>query len=104
MARARPIPTAMTVGDFVVRRLQHGMTSVTTDCIRAELARAARDLGAPDGIDPVLERPRDRAHGEWATNLAMTLARPLGRKPREIAQQLVVLVLDCAGVQRHLGA
>src|SRR5688572_21486856 len=65
------------------------MTSATTDCIRAELARAARDLGAPDGVDPTLERPRDPAHGEWATNLAMTLARPLHRKPREIAQQLV---------------
>ena len=65
------------------------MNSATTDCIRAELARAARDLGAPDAIDPVLERPRDPAHGEWATNLAMTLARPLQRKPREIAQQLV---------------
>ena len=65
------------------------MNSATTDCIRAELARAARDLGAPDAIAPVLERPRDPAHGEWATNLAMTLARPLQRKPREIAQQLV---------------
>ncbi len=65
------------------------MNSATTDCIRAELARAARDLGAPDAIDPALERPRDPAHGEWATNLAMTLARPLRRKPREIAQQLV---------------
>jgi arginyl-tRNA synthetase len=65
------------------------MTSATPDCIRAQLARAARDLGAPDGIDPVLERPRDPAHGEWATNLAMTLARPLHRKPREIAQQLI---------------
>jgi arginyl-tRNA synthetase len=65
------------------------MNSETTDCIRAELARAARDLGAPPAIDPVLERPRDPAHGEWATNLAMTLARPLQRKPREIAQQLV---------------
>ena len=65
------------------------MNSATTDCIRAELARAARDLGAPDVVDPILERPRDPAHGEWATNLAMTLARPLQRKPREIAQQLV---------------
>jgi arginyl-tRNA synthetase len=65
------------------------MNSATTDCIRAELARAARDLGAPDAIEPVLERPRDPAHGEWATNLAMTLARPLQRKPRDIAQQLI---------------
>ena len=79
------------------------MNSETTDCIRAELARAARDLGAPDGVDPVLERPRDPAHGEWATNLAMTLARPLQRKPRDIAQQLVerIDVASCgvAGVE-----
>ncbi len=77
------------------------MNSATTDCIRAELARAARDLGAPEAIDPVLERPRDPAHGEWATNLAMTLARPLQRKPRDIAQQLVErLDLASCGVAR----
>ena len=77
------------------------MNSATTDCIRAELARAARDLGAPDAVDPVLERPRDPAHGEWATNLAMTLARPLQRKPRDIAQQLIdrIDVASC-GVAR----
>ena len=75
------------------------MNSATTDCIRAELARAARDLGAPEAVDPVLERPRDPAHGEWATNLAMTLARPLQRKPREVAQQLVErLDLSACGV------
>src|SRR5688500_15532046 len=77
------------------------MTSITTDCIRAELARAARELGAPDGVEPVLERPRDPAHGEWATNLAMTLARPLQRKPREIAQRLVGrLEVTSCGVSR----
>ncbi len=77
------------------------MTSATPDCIRAELVRAARDLGAPEEIDPTLERPRDPAHGEWATNLAMTLARPLRRKPREIAEQLVErLDLGACGVSR----
>jgi len=77
------------------------MNSETTDCIRAELARAARDLGAPDAFEPALERPRDPAHGEWATNLALTLARPLQRKPREIAQQLVErLDVTSCGVAR----
>ncbi|HEU5185019.1 MAG TPA: arginine--tRNA ligase [Gemmatimonadaceae bacterium] len=77
------------------------MTRATPDCIRAELVRAARDLGAPEEIDPTLERPRDPAHGEWATNLAMTLARPLRRKPREIAEQLVErLDLEACGVAR----
>lgn len=59
-----------------------------TDRIRAELIRAAQSLGAPDGVDPILERPRDPALGDWATNLALVLARPLKRKPAEIAQAL----------------
>ena len=58
------------------------------DQIRAELIRAARSLGAPDDVDPLLERPRDPSHGDWATNLAMVLARPLKGKPREIAERL----------------
>ncbi len=59
------------------------------ELLRAELTRAARALGAPDDVAPQLERPRDPAFGDWATNLAMMLARPLRRKPRELAQQLV---------------
>jgi arginyl-tRNA synthetase len=59
------------------------------DALRAELTRAAHALGAPDGTEPVLERPRDPSFGDWATNLAMVLAKPLGRKPRDLAQQIV---------------
>ena len=59
------------------------------DLIRDELTRAARELGAPDSVAPVLERPRDPAFGEWTTNLAMTLAKPLKRKPQEIAHDLI---------------
>ena len=59
------------------------------DELRAELARAARALGAPDDFEPVLERPRDSAFGDWATSAAMVLARPLKKKPRDIAEALV---------------
>jgi arginyl-tRNA synthetase len=61
----------------------------SADLLRAELTRAARAIGAPEAMEPLLERPRDPAFGDWATNLAMTLARPLGRKPRDVAQDLV---------------
>lgn len=37
----------------------------------------------------VLERPKNADHGDFATNLAMLLAKPLRRNPREIAQALV---------------
>jgi arginyl-tRNA synthetase len=67
--------------------------------IRAELVRAARALGVTEEVDPVIERPRDPAHGDWATNLAMALARPLKRKPAEIARELVAAMnLADAGV------
>ena len=59
------------------------------DLIRDELTRAARELGAPEPVAPVLERPRDPSFGEWTTNLAMTLAKPLRRKPQEIAVDLI---------------
>ena len=59
------------------------------DALRAELSRAARTLGAPDDVSPILERPRDPSFGDWATNLAMTLAKPLGKKPRDIAEALI---------------
>ncbi len=70
------------------------------DAIRAALVAAARELGAHDSVDVVLERPRDPAFGDWTTNLAMTLARSLRRKPREIADALVGrLDLAAAGVR-----
>jgi len=59
------------------------------DAIRAAVARAARGLGAPDDFAPVLERPRDPSFGEWSTNAALVLAKPLARKPRELAQSLI---------------
>ena len=42
----------------------------------------------PQDIDPVvhIERTRDRAHGDFASNIALALAKPARRKPREIAE------------------
>ncbi|HEV2018339.1 MAG TPA: arginine--tRNA ligase [Gemmatimonadaceae bacterium] len=69
--------------------------------IRAELIRAARSLGAPEDVSPLLERPRETSHGDWATNLAMVLAKPLRAKPRDIADRLRGSIdLERAGVSR----
>jgi arginyl-tRNA synthetase len=73
----------------------------SADQIRAELVRAARSIGAPDDVDPVVERPRDQSHGDWATNLPMVLARPLKSKPRAVAESLRdAMSLSGAGVSR----
>ncbi len=72
-----------------------------SDQIRAELIRAARSLGASEDLDPLVERPRDPSHGDWATNVAMVLARPLKAKPRDIAERLRdALNTESAGVSK----
>jgi arginyl-tRNA synthetase len=38
---------------------------------------------------PKIERTRDTRHGDFATNLAMTLAKPAGQNPRALAQALL---------------
>jgi arginyl-tRNA synthetase len=46
---------------------------------------------APDYVNtPILiERPKQASHGDYACNLAMQLAKPLRKSPREIAQALI---------------
>ncbi len=63
--------------------------------LRALLLDALAALQQAGSLPPLpvpmftLERTRNRAHGDFASNLAMTLARPSGRKPRELAAALV---------------
>ena len=40
-------------------------------------------------VEIAIERPRDRAHGEWSSNVALVAARAAGRPPRELAEQMV---------------
>jgi len=40
-------------------------------------------------INTTLERTRDARHGEFATNIAMRLAKSLGRNPRDIAAEII---------------
>jgi arginyl-tRNA synthetase len=41
------------------------------------------------GVAPVIERTRDSAHGDFATNAALQLAKAAKRKPRELAQAII---------------
>ncbi|HKK92229.1 MAG TPA: arginine--tRNA ligase, partial [Longimicrobiales bacterium] len=71
---------------------------MSEDRLRAALAAALSSLGVED-VDPHLERPRDPDHGDFATNVAMTLAGRLKRPPRAIAEELASAVdRDAAGI------
>ncbi|MDP2794878.1 MAG: arginine--tRNA ligase [Sulfurisoma sp.] len=57
----------------------------------SELLRAALASAAPGqkSADIVIERPRDPSHGDFASNLALQLAREIKTNPRQIAERLV---------------
>lgn len=69
------------------------------EIIREALLQAASRLGAPNA-EVALERPRDPDHGDLATNLALTLAKMLGQKPRPLAERLVANLELPTGVVR----
>jgi arginyl-tRNA synthetase len=57
-----------------------------TELLTQSLARVAPQ--SPASVI-ALERPKQAAHGDWACNVAMQLAKQLKRNPRELAQALI---------------
>ncbi|NOT14220.1 MAG: arginine--tRNA ligase [Methylotenera sp.] len=59
-----------------------------------ELLSTAAKTIAPDleNISIVLERPKSAEHGDFATNLALVLAKPLKQNPRAIATQIIAVL------------
>ncbi|MGO1522068.1 MAG: arginine--tRNA ligase [Nesterenkonia sp.] len=62
-------------------------------------AAAAGDVALETLPDEVrVERPKSRAHGDWATNIALQLAKPAGMKPRQLADILATRLSEQQGI------
>ncbi|MGB3732905.1 arginine--tRNA ligase [Microbacterium sp.] len=59
--------------------------------------RPDEDLGVT-ASDIVLDRPRNRDHGDWSTNIAMRLAKRFGANPRELAQRIADALVEVEGI------
>jgi arginyl-tRNA synthetase len=67
----------------------------------AKIIAAAKQLGLAEAAPfaaITLERPRDPAHGDLATNAAMVLAKSAGKNPRELATALITNLQALPGV------
>jgi arginyl-tRNA synthetase len=65
--------------------------------LKLEIAKAAVDSGLVSETDlpeVALEVPKDKTHGDYATNIAMQLARVAKKAPRQIAETIVEKI-DC---------
>jgi len=61
--------------------------------IQAAVARIVREqLPDSQGIAVTVERPRAAAHGDYATNVALTVAKAAKRNPRELASTIGALL------------
>jgi arginyl-tRNA synthetase len=75
-ANARPLRAV--VRDAVQRAWQRAIEAGTLPALPAEA----------QGLQVEVERPGDPVHGDFASNLALKLARPYRRSPLEIARAL----------------
>ena len=57
-------------------------------------------LVLPDGVPTsvTIERPRDRGHGDYATNVALQLAKKAGTNPRALAELIAAGLRDSSGI------
>ncbi len=76
-----------------------------SEALRAVLTAAAADGALPLPVDALpesvsVERPRSREHGDWATNVAMQLAKKAGMAPRDLATVLAERLAAVPGVAK----
>jgi arginyl-tRNA synthetase len=62
------------------------LRDVVRTAVAAVVDRGALAVPVPD--DVLVERPKNPEHGDYATNVALRLAKPAGRPPREVAEVL----------------
>ena len=67
------------------------MKDTIRQLIQHALASLVEDGTLPAGLSPDIqvETTKDRSHGDYASNIAMMLAKPAGLKPRDLATKLV---------------
>lgn len=54
----------------------------------------------PESLTVFVERPRDKSHGDFSSNIAMLLAKPMRQAPRQIAESLIALLPSDPGIEK----
>ena len=76
------------------------MKSLIANILSETLASMPELANAIDGlsIESTVEHTRDSSHGDFASNIAMRLAKPVGKNPRELAASIVGNIGDTATI------
>ncbi|WP_101524932.1 arginine--tRNA ligase [Nocardioides houyundeii] len=76
------------------------LSSLIVDALSALVTEGTLDLpdGAPTSV--TVERPRQKEHGDYATNVALQLAKKAGTNPRALAEQVKARLEAAEGISR----
>lgn len=76
------------------------MKDTLTEALAAALETLVAEgrVPADHGVEVQVTRARDREHGDFASNLAMQLARPARSRPRDLAEALCAALPEVAGL------
>jgi arginyl-tRNA synthetase len=72
------------------------LSDVVRSAVAAAVERGTLAVAVPDEV--VIERPRNPEHGDYATNVALRLAKTAGRPPREVAEVLADALRSHEGI------
>jgi len=67
--------------------------------VASAVGRLAASIGDLLGTEVELERPNDPSHGDFATNVALRLAKQAGRAPRELAAEYAERVVELPEIE-----
>ena len=74
-----------------LRSKEKTMKDTIRQLIQQALAQLVTEGVLPEGLTPAIqvENARDKTHGDFASNIAMMLAKPAGMKPRDLAEKII---------------
>jgi arginyl-tRNA synthetase len=72
------------------------LSDVVRSAVAAAVERGGLAVAVPDEV--VIDRPKNPEHGDYATNVALRLAKGAGRPPREVAELLATELRAVDGI------
>lgn len=70
-----------------MRNMTDELKKLLDGAVRAVASEKGYEI--PENFAVRVERPRQEGFGDWATNIAMQLAKPFGVKPRDLACEII---------------
>lgn len=78
------------------------MKDIISTLLQQAVTKGQADGWIPNNLTPdiQLEHTRDKSHGDYASNLALALAKPAGMAPRQVAEKLVAALPESAHLEK----